>query len=178
MDKDPGVDESGKPNKHNTAMSRLIAIEGVGETVARLLLEGLDTRSEVVENLSRELDITEESRKQETGPLGGQTFCITGTLARPRKEIALMIKAAGGKVVSTVSGKLDHLVAGNSAGSKLDKANRLAVNVLSEADLEAMLAGEISEEEANIAETAGEIVADAGPQQMSLGDYSSSEPLE
>jgi hypothetical protein len=41
-----------------------------------------------------------------------------------------------------------------------------------------MLAGEKSEEEANIAETAGEIVADAGPQQMSLGDYSSSEPLE
>jgi hypothetical protein len=41
-----------------------------------------------------------------------------------------------------------------------------------------MLAGKTSEDEANVAETAGEIVADAGPQQMSLGDYSSSESLE
>jgi len=146
MDKDPGVDESGKPNKHNTAMSRLIAIEGVGETVARLLLEGLDTRSEVVENLSRELDITEESRKQETGPLGGQTFCITGTLSRPRKEIALSIKAEGGKVVSSVSGKLDFLVAGGSAGSKLEKANRLGVSILNEAELAELLGLEFPEQ--------------------------------
>jgi DNA ligase (NAD+) len=126
-------------------MSRLIAIEGVGETVARLLLEGLDTRSEVVENLSRELDITEESRKQETGPLGGQTFCITGTLSRPRKEIALSIKAEGGKVVSSVSGKLDFLVAGGSAGSKLEKANRLGVSILNEAELAELLGLEFPE---------------------------------
>ena len=161
------------------AIPRLVTIDGVGETVARSFLEGLNERRSVVEGFAKVLKIeAEEVIEEADGPLTGQTFCITGTLARPRKEIALMIKAAGGKVVSTVSGKLDHLVAGNSAGSKLDKANRLAVNVLSEADLEVMLAGEISEEEANIAETAGEIVADAGPQQMSLGDYSSSEPLE
>ena len=132
-----------------------------------------------VEGLAKVLKIeAEEVIEEAEGPLTGQTFCITGTLGRPRKEIALMIKAAGGKVVSTVSGKLDHLVAGNSAGSKLDKANRLSVNVLSEASLEAMLAGETTQDEGNVDETAGEIVADAGPQQMSLGDYSSSEPLE
>jgi len=116
-------------------MDRLIAIDGVGETVARLLLEGLDTRSAVVSELSLELDITEESPKQEAGPLQGRTFCITGTLSRPRKEVALSIKAEGGKVVSSVSGKLDFLVAGESAGSKLDKANRLGVDVLTEAEL-------------------------------------------
>ena len=120
-------------------MGRLIAIDGVGETVARLLLEGLDTRSAVVRELSLELDITEESPKQEAGPLQGQTFCITGTLSRPRKEVALSIKAEGGKVVSSVSGKLDFLVAGESAGSKLDKANRLGVDVLTEAELTDMI---------------------------------------
>jgi DNA ligase (NAD+) len=120
-------------------MGRLIAVDGVGETVARLLLEGLDTRSAVVRELSLELDITEESPKQEAGPLQGQTFCITGTLSRPRKEVALSIKAEGGKVVSSVSGKLDFLVAGESAGSKLDKANRLDVDVLTEAELTDMI---------------------------------------
>ena len=129
------------------AMSRLIAIDGVGETVARLLLEGLDTRSAVVRELSLELDITEESPKQETGPLQGQTFCITGTLSRPRKEVALSIKAEGGKVVTSVSGKLDFLVAGESAGSKLDKANRLGVDVLTEVELTDMMGTEPPKEE-------------------------------
>jgi len=138
-DEEAGMDTDGKPNKYNPAINRLIAIERVGETVARLLLEGLDTRSAIVEELSQELDITEESPKQETGPLQGQSFCITGTLTRPRKEIALSIKAEGGKVVSSVSGKLDYLVAGETAGSKLDKAKRLGVEVLSEADLAEMI---------------------------------------
>ena len=93
--------------------------------------------------LSLELDITEESPKQEAGPLQGQTFCITGTLSRPRKEVALSIKAEGGKVVSSVSGKLDFLVAGESAGSKLDKANRLGVDVLTEAELTDMIGIEL-----------------------------------
>ena len=139
MDEPAGSDTDGKPNKHNPAMGRLIAIDGVGETVARLLFEGLDTRSAIVEELSRELDITEESPKQESGTLQGQSFCITGTLSRPRKEVALSIKAEGGKVVSSVSGKLDYLVSGETAGSKLDKAKRLGVEVLSEADLAEMI---------------------------------------
>tara|TARA_Y100000758_G_C15940199_1_gene382076 strand:- start:112 stop:777 length:666 start_codon:yes stop_codon:yes gene_type:complete len=161
------------------AIPRLVTIDGVGETVARSFLEGLDERRSVVEGLVEVLNIeAEEVIEEADGPLTNQTFCITGTLDRPRKEIALMIKAAGGKVVSTVSGKLDHLVAGNSAGSKLDKANRLSVNVLSEVELEAMLAGETIQEDGNVDETAGEIVADVGPQQMSLGDYGSTEPLE
>jgi DNA ligase (NAD+) len=138
-DEEAGTDADGKPNKYNSAIDRLIAIERVGETVARLLLDGLDTRSTIVGELSLELDITEESPKQEVGPLQGQTFCITGALSRPRKEVALSIKAEGGKVVSSVSGKLDYLVAGESAGSKLDKANRLDVEVLSEVELAEMI---------------------------------------
>ncbi|MEO2178758.1 MAG: BRCT domain-containing protein, partial [Candidatus Poseidoniia archaeon] len=138
-DEEAGMDADDKPNKYNSAIDRLIAIERVGETVARLLLDGLDARSTIVGELSLELDITEESPKQEDGPLLGQTFCITGALSRPRKEVALSIKAEGGKVVSSVSGKLDYLVAGESAGSKLDKANRLGVEILSEVELAEMI---------------------------------------
>ncbi len=138
-DEEAGTDADGKPNKYNSAIDRLIAIDRVGETVARLLLDGLDTRSTIVDELSLELDIAEESPKQEAGPLRGLTFCITGALSRPRKEVAIYIKISGGKVVSSVSGKLDYLVAGESAGSKLDKANRLGIKVLSESELTEMI---------------------------------------
>ena len=79
-----------------------------------------------------------------------------------------MIKAAGGKVVSSVSGKLDFLVAGESSGSKLEKANRLSVTVLTESELESKISDGI---DSSNKENSGDIFADAGPQQMSLGDY-------
>ena len=121
-------------------LERLVAIEGVGETVVQSLMTGIRDRSQMLEDFSQILTITDVSRTEApSGPLVGLSFCITGTLSRPRKEIALKIKAAGGKVVSAVSGKLDFLVAGENAGSKLEKATRLGVKVLSEADWEAML---------------------------------------
>nr|MCS5534854.1 helix-hairpin-helix domain-containing protein [Candidatus Poseidoniales archaeon] len=121
-------------------LERLVAIEGVGKTVAQSLMTGITDRSQMLEDFSQILTINDVSRTAApSGPLLGLSFCITGTLSRPRKEIALKIKAAGGKVVSTVSGKLDFLVAGENAGSKLEKATRLDVKVLSEADWEAML---------------------------------------
>ena len=156
-------------NDHEIAISRLVKLEGVGETVARSFLEGLSERREMVEGLAAVIEITPAEAKQESeGPLTGQTFCITGSLSRPRKEIALMIKAAGGRVVSSVSGQLDFLVAGGSSGSKLDKANRLSVSILSESELESKISGG---EVGPVEESSGEILGDAGPQQMSLGDY-------
>lgn len=125
------------------AVPRLVEIDGVGETVARQLLDGLTLRESLVADLASVIEVSEAAPIEEpTGNLVGSTFCITGTLSRPRKEIALAIKAAGGKVVSSVSGKLDYLVAGESAGSKLEKANRLDVTVLSEAELDALIDGE------------------------------------
>ena len=94
----------------------------------------------MIEDFSRLLTITEVAKTEApSGPLLGYTFCITGTLSRPRKEIALQTKAAGGKVVTSVSGKLDYLIAGENAGSKLEKATRLGVKILNEAAWESML---------------------------------------
>ncbi len=121
-------------------LERLVAIEGVGQTVAYSLMAGIADRLEMLEDFNQTLTITDVAKTEApSGPLVGLSFCITGTLTRPRKEIALRIKAAGGKVVSTVSGKLDYLVAGENAGSKLEKATRLGVTVLNEAEWEAML---------------------------------------
>ncbi len=127
-------------NKHNSSVQLLLLIEGVGETVASSLLDGLALRSTMLDDFSMQLEIQEQGKRAEpSGNLVNQTFCITGTLTRPRKEITQAIKAAGGKVVSTVSGKLDYLVAGENAGSKLEKANQLGVEVISELDLDNLI---------------------------------------
>ena len=126
--------------EHNPVIERLVAIDGVGETVASSLLDGLAVRRSIVLDFEDVLEITNEIvSPTSSGVLEGKTFCITGTLSRPRKEIALAIKASGGKVVSAVSGKLDYLVTGESAGSKLEKAQRLGVSILNESELDAII---------------------------------------
>lgn len=64
------------------------------------------------------------------GPLSGKTFVITGTLPESRDAVAARIESAGGKVSSSVSAKTDYLVAGEAAGSKLAKSEKLGVAVL------------------------------------------------
>ncbi|EKY09250.1 DNA ligase [Neisseria sp. oral taxon 020 str. F0370] len=72
--------------------------------------------------------------------VAGKTFVLTGTLPTLKRDAAqAMIEAAGGKVSGSVSKKTDYVVAGEAAGSKLEKANALGVAVLDEAALLAML---------------------------------------
>ena len=72
--------------------------------------------------------------------LAGLTFVVTGTLERyGRKEIEELIVSHGGKATGSVSKKTSYLVAGDNAGSKLDKARSLGVPVLTEAEFEAMI---------------------------------------
>ena len=77
------------------------------------------------------------------------TFCITGTLTQSRKVIQLMVKAAGGKVVGSISTKLDVLIAGENAGTKLTKAVNLGIAVWDEASLNQALIASDSSSESN-----------------------------
>lgn len=72
--------------------------------------------------------------------LASTTWVITGTLGKPREEIAEIIRANGGKVSGSVSAKTTYLLAGDEAGSKLDKATKLGVKVIDEAAFNEMLA--------------------------------------
>ena len=67
------------------------------------------------------------------------TWVITGTLSQPREEIAEMIVAKGGKVSGSVSKKTTYVLAGEEAGSKLEKAKKLGVRVIDEAEFRRML---------------------------------------
>ena len=71
-----------------------------------------------------------------SGALKGMSFVVTGTLPIPRNEVQDMIREAGGQVSSSVSKKTSVLVAGEKAGSKLDKAEKLGVEVWSWDDLQ------------------------------------------
>lgn len=110
-------------------MQELTSLEGVGDIVALQLRDGIKVRSEAIESLLSHLTIQSEQQKTDQGPFAGMTFCVTGTLSEPRKSIQARIKAAGGKVVGSVSSNLSVLVAGENAGSKLAKAESLGVTV-------------------------------------------------
>jgi DNA ligase (NAD+) len=85
--------------------------------------------------------LTEDVRaKPTTGPLVGKTVVVTGTLQNySRKQIEDVIALHGGKAAGSVSKKTDYVVAGDEAGSKLDKARQLGVPVLSEQEFDKLI---------------------------------------
>jgi DNA ligase (NAD+) len=76
------------------------------------------------------------------GPLSGKTLVVTGTLEKyTREQIETLIEQFGGRVASSVSKSTDYLVAGEKAGSKLAKAQKLGIPMLSEAEFEKLVSG-------------------------------------
>ena len=80
---------------------------------------------------------------QDTGPLGGKSFCITGTHSRPRKELVKMIEDAGGRVLNSVTKDLSYLVIADpsSTSSKATKARRYGTKLIDEATLLSLIEG-------------------------------------
>tara|TARA_B100001250_G_scaffold414396_1_gene452497 strand:- start:2419 stop:4515 length:2097 start_codon:yes stop_codon:yes gene_type:complete len=128
----PLEDESGKAFKTNLAIRSLCENDGIGKKVATQVRDGLEQRRELLTELSDHLILSEEPELQSSGKLEGLTFCITGSLSMARKEIQNSIKSAGGKVVGSISSKLDVLIAGENAGSKLTKAESLGITIWNE----------------------------------------------
>jgi DNA ligase (NAD+) len=128
-------------------MSReqLLEIEGIGEKMANALTEHFadkHNQAEIAHLLKygvnpQALDV----KKFHDHPFNGKTFVLTGTLAQyTRTAAATLIKERGGKVTDSVSKKTDFVIAGEEAGSKLEKAQALGVRVLDESEFAQMLA--------------------------------------
>jgi DNA ligase (NAD+) len=128
----------------NASAEELEAVNEVGPKVAQAIVEffAVEKNLQLVRDLeSLGLTFTAEKRVT-TSTLEGLTFVLTGTLPNLTRETAKeRIESAGGKVSGSVSKKTSYVVAGEEAGSKLDKANSLGVSVIDEAGLLTLLDG-------------------------------------
>ena len=117
-------------------------VEEVGPRISESILEFFSrpANQSLVESLKKAgVEMTAE-KKQRSAQLAGLTFVLTGTLPTlSREEAKQKIEAAGGKVAGSVSKKTSYVVAGEEAGSKLDKAHELKIRVIDEAGLLSLL---------------------------------------
>jgi DNA ligase (NAD+) len=124
------------------SVEELEAVDEVGPRVAQAIQEFFaeEKNRQLVEKLRQAgLTFTAEKKKK-SSKLGGLTFVLTGTMADlTREEAKARIESAGGRVSGSVSKKTSYVVAGEDAGSKLDKAKELKVPVIEQAELLAML---------------------------------------
>jgi DNA ligase (NAD+) len=153
MEVEPGPDWLARLSDHlrtvaRDAPDRFEEVEGVGPTVAASLARYFtgEATAGVLDDLA-DAGVDPEppviGAEDAGGPLDGKTLVVTGTLEGfSRQEAEEAIRAAGGKPGGSVSKKTDYLVAGESAGSKLAKAQELGVPVLDEAGFRRVLAGE------------------------------------
>ena len=119
----------------------LIAIPGVGEVVADALISyfGNEENRDMLARLEKHITL-ERVESVQGGVLDGLSVVITGTLPTlSRDEAEEMVRSAGGTPASSVSKSTAFVVAGESAGSKLTKANELGILVLSEGEFRTRL---------------------------------------
>jgi DNA ligase (NAD+) len=123
----------------NASEQELEQVEEVGPRIARSIVEFFaepKNRELVAELRAAGLKLA-GPKKQRGTRLAGKTFVLTGTLVSyTREEATRRIEAAGGRVAGSVSKKTDFVVAGSDAGSKLDKARTLGVEVIDEKKME------------------------------------------
>ncbi len=122
--------------------TELLHVEGVGAGVAACIAHffAQPRNREVVERLLKAGIHWPEAETAAEGPLTGKTFVLTGTLgAMTRDEAKEAIEQLGGRVTGSVSGKTSYVVAGADPGSKLAKAEKLGVTVLSEEEFNKLI---------------------------------------
>lgn len=129
----------------NATADELMQVGDIGEVSAQCIVEyfAVEKNRSLIARLKESgVNMEKEEAKADSDALLGKTFVITGTLPNMgRNEAKALIEANGGKVTGSVSKKTDFLLAGEAAGSKLDKANALGIPVLSEEEILKMING-------------------------------------
>src|SRR5207237_8582135 len=125
------------------SLEQIVGVEGIGPKIAESVyawFREADNLRIIDKLIAAGVNMTEESVTR-GGPLAGLTIVVTGRLERhSRAQIEQVIKELGGVVGDAVSKKTNYLVAGEDAGSKLAKAQKLGTPILDEAGFEALLA--------------------------------------
>jgi DNA ligase (NAD+) len=126
----------------NAGEEELQEVNEVGPRIAQSIVEFFqEPKNRALVEQLREAGLTLTGKKKERGTaLAGKTFVLTGTLPHlTREEAKKMIEDVGGRVSGSVSKKTDFVVAGDEAGSKLDKAKELGVKVIGEKEMQELL---------------------------------------
>lgn len=113
----------------------LLQVEDIGPVIAKnivMFFQDKNNLKEIADLLSQGVLVQEQKHETASQIFAGKTFVLTGTLSRPRKEVEEIIECCGGRCSSSVSKKTDYVLAGEEAGSKLDKAKALGVKVIDE----------------------------------------------
>ena len=121
---------------------QLVAIEGVGGVVADSVVSWFVAKehAKMLDRLLSHIRIAKSEKKTGPQPLKGKTFVFTGGLdSMSREEAGEKVRALGGEVSGSVSSKTSYVVSGDEAGSKLNKARKLGISVLTEEDFGRML---------------------------------------
>ena len=122
-------------NLGTATKEKLLEVDDIGEVIADNIIsffKDKDNLDEIQNLFNVGVTISGKASAQTNEKISGKTFVLTGTLTRPRREIEEMIENLGGKTSSSVSKNTDFVLAGESAGSKLDKARELGVKVINE----------------------------------------------
>src|SRR5205085_284891 len=132
----------------SAAPEEIAEVEGVGPVIAEQVAGWfLDPEHAAVVDDLIAADLRVEGPRRSTrptGPLAGKTFVITGTLdGVSREDAAERLATLGAKVTSSVSSSTDYLLAGAGGGSKRTRAESLGVPVISQAELEELIAGSV-----------------------------------
>lgn len=129
----------------NATAEELANVRDIGEETALAIVNSFSNENllDIINRLKKSgLQFVAEKTELSSDLLADKTFVVTGTLSLPRDHFKKLIESNGGKVLSAVSGKLNYLLAGEKAGSKLEKAEKLGVNVIDEDELMKMINGE------------------------------------
>ena len=132
------------PALMNATEEEILAVRDMGEVSAKAITRFFadeENRREIDDLAAQGVRMEAEAAAAGDDALAGKTFVLTGTLPTlGRKECAALIEAHGGRVTGSVSKKTDYLVAGEAAGSKLTKAQSLGIAILSEDELQHLIA--------------------------------------
>lgn len=114
---------------------------GIGERTMEVFMSCFDENVRILEKIvmdERYEPVEEEVKEVKQSGITGKSFCITGTLSKPRKHFETIVTDNGG-TLGSVSKKLDFLIVGADAGSKEDKAKKLGIKIISEQEFLAMI---------------------------------------
>lgn len=129
-------------NLKNASKEEILKIDDIGEIIADNIYNFFKERyniDEIDSLLGCGVKIKEVELLQTNPNITGKTFVLTGTLTKPRGEVETLIESLGGKTSSSVSKNTDYVLAGESAGSKLDKARALGVRIINEEEFNDLL---------------------------------------